>query len=225
MSFTSTSGVQRRGWLFIAAVAALGALLLAQGARQASAEDWTYNRLALSGAEEVPPVTSNTAGLFSGHFDAKAKTFQTDLSADGTTFVAAHLHLGAKGANGPVVALLYSSADGEGAIHPTVLVTPDSLTGPLKGDWAGFQKALAEGNIYANVHSKTNPGGVLRAQLPAKPELAPPPATKPAVAPKPPTTGTGLASGSTNTLPLAFGAVLMVTAIGGAAWKVSRKRA
>ena len=221
-----TNGVQRKGWLVITAIAALGALLLAQGARQAAAEDWTYNRLALSGAEEVPPVTSNTAGLFSGHFDAKAKTFQTDVSADGTTFVAAHLHLGAKGANGPVVALLYSSPDGENAIHPTVLVNADSLSGPLKGDWTGFQKALAEGNIYVNVHSKENPGGVLRVQLPARPALAPAPAPSPVVTPpKPPTTGSGLSSDSDATLPFVFGAALMVTAIAGATWTVSRKRA
>jgi hypothetical protein len=213
----------RRGWLTIAALAAVGLLLLANGATRGSAADWTYNRLALTGAEENPPVSENIAGLFSGDFNATAKTFQTDLSADGGNFVAAHLHLGAKGVNGPVVAVLYNNPDGQNAFHVTVLVTPDSLVGPLKGDWDGFVKALAEGNIYANAHTSDHPGGAMRVQLPANPDLLPKTPATPAV-PKPPATGTGFDASSDSTLPLAFGAVLIILAAGAATVTVAKRK-
>ena len=218
---TLTNVIQRKGWILIAAFSAIGLLLVAQGASRGSAQTaWQYDRLKLSGAEEVPVVTANTAGLFSASFDAAAKTLTADLSADGTTLIAAHLHLGAKGANGPVVVPLYASADGVQAIHPVVLVNADTLSGPLKGDWAGFVKALAEGNIYANVHSKDNPGGVIRVQLPAHPEVLPPAV----VAPKPPATGSGISADSGAFSPIGLGAVLLGLSAGGAALMVGRRK-
>ena len=169
----------------------------------------------------MPPVTANVAGLVSAAFDSAAKTLTVDLSGDGALFTAAHLHLGAKGANGPVVVALYSSADGEKAIHPIVVANADTLAGPLKGDWDGFVKALAEGNIYANVHTKDNPGGVMRVQLPAHPEFLPKPVV---VAPKPPVTGSGLASESGSLSPIGLGAALLAVAAGGAVLMVSRRK-
>ena len=136
---TLSNVVQRKGWLVIAAASAIGLLLVAQGASRGSAQTaWQYDRLKLSTAEEVPATTANVAGLVSASFDAVAKTLTVDLSGDGALFTAAHLHLGAKGANGPVVVALYSSADGEKAIHPIVVANADTLAGPLKGDWDGF---------------------------------------------------------------------------------------
>ena len=217
--------IKNRGWLAIAALTTTGALLMTQGSTLGSAQTaYQYDRLVMSGAEENPAVTTARphAGLFSASFDAVAKTLQADISGDGLElFTAAHLHLGAKGTNGPVVVSLFSSADGVTNFHATPLVNADSLAGPLKGDWDGFVKALAEGNIYANSHTKDHPGGVLRVQLPAHPEFLPKPA---AVVPKPPVTGSGLASDGGSDSTVLFGAILIGTAVVGATYMTTRRK-
>lgn len=81
---------------------------------------------------------------------------------------AAHIHEGAEGTNGPVVANLAAPADGnaadcltEGEVGPGT--TPKFPTGEKVAD------ILANpSNYYVNVHSSEYPGGAIRGQLQAQ---------------------------------------------------------
>ncbi len=129
----------------------------------------------LSGDQEVPPNDSQGTGV------AKFK-----LSEDGTELsyklivanidnvTQAHIHCGAEGVNGPVVAFLFGFvADGvtvngvlaEGTIT-TVIPRPDSPACP--GGVADFDDLLAKmrsGDAYVNVHTVEIPPGEIRGQI------------------------------------------------------------
>ena len=105
----------------------------------------------LSGANEVPPVT--TSGSGSGSFrvgpDGAVSGSVTTTGVPGT---AAHIHQGAKGQNGPVIVPLTKNGD--------TYITPAAakLT-------AAQMKEFKAGNLYVNVHSDKYKGGEIRAQL------------------------------------------------------------
>lgn len=129
----------------------------------------------LSGDQEVPPNDSQGTGV------AKFK-----LSEDGTELsyklivanidnvTQAHIHCGAEGVNGPVVAFLFGFvADGvtvngvlaEGTIT-SVIPRPDSPACP--GGVADFDDLLAKmrsGDAYVNVHTVELPPGEIRGQI------------------------------------------------------------
>ena len=163
----------------------------------------TLQTLTLTGAEEVPPVTTDATGTFL--WRTTAAGIETEIVALGAEFTMAHFHLGAKGTNGPVVAFLFGPVEGgQSSVHSTKTVTAADLVGPLAGKTlADLHKEIAAGNIYVNIHSVANPAGVLRAQVPA-----------PAVAPGPPNTGTGMA-GDVSFGETELGIVLLALAAAG----------
>ncbi|MFK8024627.1 MAG: spondin domain-containing protein [Ilumatobacter sp.] len=80
----------------------------------------------------------------------------------------AHIHLGAPGENGPVVATLFNGdpAPNSGQLRVNGEISADDLVGPLAGSstldlWAEIEA----GNAYINVHSAEFPGGELRSNL------------------------------------------------------------
>ena len=157
----------------------------------------------LSGAEEVPPVTSTTTGTFEWTLTGDVLSYRLRVNGDGLK--AAHLHLGPRGSNGPVVVTLFNSTDGAPSIDVSGTVLTASLSGPVAGNMADFLAALRSGNLYVNVHSAAHPAGVLRGQVPAQPA--------------PPATGSGLEGAGSRghswpRVALALGTVL---AAGGAA--------
>ncbi len=190
------------------AMATLGLALVLTNAQLTSAQtapSAAIKQITLSGSEEVPAVTVNAIGYFSGILtDGK---LEYDLSAVGPDLTAAHIHAGAKGSNGPVVAFLFGPADpAVGALHPTGTIAQANLVGPLAGNWKGFAEGMAKGELYVNVHSKANPAGVARAQIPAT-SIAPP---------KPPATGDGSMPGSRWPSQSAMGAGLLLLAVAAA---------
>lgn len=203
------------------------ALALAPSRGDAQSASVNIPQVTLSPGNEVPPVTGvNAIGYFSASVTANSMTF--DLSANGAPFTAAHIHLGAAGANGPVVAFLFGPADPpQNAIHPTGTLTVANLVGPLAGNWAGFADALKAGNLYVNAHSTDNPAGAVRAQIPATtaPVAATTPTPTAATAPRPPSTGEGLADhGSVSSTTIA-GILLILAATSVTGWQVARRRA
>ena len=83
-------------------------------------------------------------------------------------FSQAHIHQGAAGTNGGIIAFLAShdpAVSGDVLIEGT-LRTSD-LIGALAGDWDGFLADLVAGNLYVNVHTSANLGGEIRGQLAA----------------------------------------------------------
>jgi hypothetical protein len=114
---------------------------------------------ALSGNQEVPPRETPAIGatiLRQGEDDSVLE--YKIAVADITNVVAAHLHLGPFGENGPIVVPLFGPADpAGGTVNGTLVegqITADDLTGPLAGASLDTLEDLIEaGNIYVNVHT------------------------------------------------------------------------
>ncbi|MEO7581017.1 MAG: CHRD domain-containing protein [Massilia sp.] len=110
----------------------------------------------LSGTHEVPANTSAATGTGSITVAAD-KSVSGSVTVTGMTPTAAHIHEAAAGKNGGVIVPLTKSGDNTFAV-PAGTVLSDAQYAAYKA-----------GNLYVNVHSKTNPGGEVRAQLtPAK---------------------------------------------------------
>lgn len=166
----------------------------------------------LRGAEEVPPVTTSATGVFLA--TASSTSLSYTLRATGTGLTMAHIHLGAKGTNGPVVAFLFGpNAAGVSSIDVSGVITEQNLIGPLAGKMSDFQAALRNGQLYVNVHSLANPAGEIRGQIPGTPPTAP---------------GTGNVAATDDAQPLlplfVGGAIALLAALAGAGWVVARRR-
>jgi hypothetical protein len=204
---TVVSTWRRRGAFAAVLLSALaGTAMLLASATATSAQtapSVTIKPITLTGAEENPPVTANATGSFNATLtDGK---LEFDLSAVGPDLTQAHIHQGAKGTNGPVVAFLFGPADpAVDALHPTGTITVANLVGPLKDNWKGFTDAMAKGELYVNVHSTANPGGVVRAQIPAT-----------TLAPLPPNTGETATVASSGFNLMQVGGILLLVAAGG----------
>ncbi len=108
-------------------------------------------KVTLSGANEVPPVTTaaSGAGTISIADDGKVSGSVTTKGIDGTM---GHIHQAAPGKNGPVIVKLVKDGD-------TFRVPPDTTLD------AAQLAALKAGELYVNVHSAANKSGEIRAQL------------------------------------------------------------
>ena len=129
----------------------------------------------LSGDEEVPPVETRARGF------AKAKLRDGGSRLEYRAFfsrlrnvTAGHLHLGAPGENGPVVAFLIPQDLDELSRRERRFLrfgisgelTSTDLVGPLAGQpLDALTQAIKDGNVYVNIHTEQNPAGELRGQL------------------------------------------------------------
>lgn len=108
--------------------------------------------LVLVGATEVPAVV--TAATGSG-----SVTINPDMTVSGKVTViameatAAHIHMAAAGANGPVIVPFTKTADNTFEAPAGARLT--------EAQYAAFKA----GNLYVNVHSAKHPGGEVRAQI------------------------------------------------------------
>jgi len=109
-------------------------------------------RLTLTGAEEVPAVTTSATG--SATVDIKPdRSVTATVTVSGMTATASHIHEAAAGANGPVIVPFVKTGDNTFAAAEGAKLTE-----------AQYESYKA-GKLYVNVHSATNPGGEIRAQL------------------------------------------------------------
>ena len=107
---------------------------------------------ALTGDQEVPPVTTKATGKSSIKV-ASDKSVSGGVSFEGVTASAAHIHHAAPGANGPVIV-------------PLTKATETSFSVPAGTKLSDAQyDAYKAGNLYVNVHSAAHPGGEIRVQL------------------------------------------------------------
>jgi hypothetical protein len=168
--------------------------------------------LTLSGANEVPAVTSSGTGKFLGTATSTSLSYTLTASGTASGITMAHIHSGAAGSNGPIVADLITPGSGVASINQSGTITVANLKGPMAGDMAAFMAALRAGTLYVNVHTVANPGGELRAQFPAPPG--------------PPSTGdtASQASGIDSGMLLAAGALAGVGALAFGLGLVGRRR-
>ena len=147
----TTANLNKR--LTVRALALGGALaILGACSSMSTMMDKDTQSVALSGANEVPAVTTTASGT-------AVVTIKDDRSvvvkvtAKDMTATASHIHEGAAGANGPVIVPFTKTGDN----------MFESAAGAKLTDaqYASFKA----GNLYVNVHSAKNPGGEIRGQI------------------------------------------------------------
>lgn len=124
----------------------------------------------LRGAEEVPPVQTNATGdtVFKVNEDQRMMQYRLTVN-NLANFTEAHIHLGRRGENGPVVAFLFGPVDpgitvSQGTVQGTL--NQSDLVGPLAGQpFAELLNQMQAGNTYVNVHTKRHPAGEIRGQI------------------------------------------------------------
>lgn len=108
-------------------------------------------KVKLSGANEVPPVTTTASGEGTISI-ADDGTVSGSVMTKGVNGTAAHIHMGAPGKNGAVIVPLTKEGDTYKAPAGAKL-TADQMS------------AFKAGDLYVNVHSAANPNGEIRGQL------------------------------------------------------------
>jgi glucose/arabinose dehydrogenase len=125
----------------------------------------------LTGAQEVPPVDTAASGV--AHFMLNGDgTLSFELVATGpiTDALQAHIHLGARGQNGPIVAFLFGLGPGEdfqagdvissGSLDDSDVIERPGFTPTV----SNLVQRMRQGRAYVNLHTTAHPGGEIRGQ-------------------------------------------------------------
>ncbi len=107
----------------------------------------------LTGAQEVPSVTSIGSGTGVVSVDPATNQMRATIVTADINGTQAHIHLGATGVAGPIVFSLTENEAGSGVWTTTATLTTDQLT------------QLIAGNYYFNVHTAAYPDGEIRGQI------------------------------------------------------------
>lgn len=113
--------------------------------------------VALTGAQQVPPVQTSGSGMATLTYDPSTRqvTWSVSYSGLSSAVTMAHFHgPAAAGKNGPVV--IWISKRGGSASSP--ITGQATLT-------AAQAAQFAAGQWYVNVHTKDHPGGEIRGQV------------------------------------------------------------
>lgn len=179
----------------------------------------------LSAAEEVPSNASSATAQAVYTLSADGMTLHYTLTVSNITnpFMA-HIHVGAKGANGPVVLPLFNGPAASGLKNGTLIegdATAAQLAGPLAGKtMADLLAEMDAGNTYSNIHTNdgkdpagTGPGDLSAGEIRGQNVVAMPGL--------PSTGGGGMAQGFSPLLPVA----VLGLSLAGVALLESRRRA
>ncbi len=199
-------------------IVAVSALLAVGGA---TAQSGTFSA-SLSASEEVPVRPTFGTGSASFSFDGTGLSYQVFVQ-NIRNVVAAHIHLGQPGVNGPVVLTLFATSPPGVSFVGTLRTGAGSallasgrgttLEGPLAGQpMSALIAQMEAGNTYVNVHTNDGvppadtgpgdfPGGEIRGQI--RPgstgtTTPPPTGTTPPTSPPPTDTGSGELGGRTR---------------------------
>lgn len=156
--------------LVIAAIGLLSILSLAVSTSttvnaQGSEQKFTAK---LTAKEEVPPNDSPATGMAWVKTSESEAGFEVNVT-DIDKATAAHIHLGEKGKNGPVVVTLFKSDTPTEMKNGTLgegNFTATDFEGPMKGKGLNdLVTAMQNGSTYVNVHTTDMPDGEIRGQL------------------------------------------------------------
>ena len=113
-------------------------------------------KVPLTGAEEVPPVTTAGKGSDDLTWNQSTRVITWDITDSGLTgpVTMAHFHNGPEGKDGPaVIWLTKKGTEATGTIKGEATLTPEQAKQFEAGDW------------YINVHTKDHPAGEIRGQV------------------------------------------------------------
>lgn len=151
------------------ATSAMAALLLTfstnESTNLANAQGPVKFGFNLTGAEEVPPVNTNSTG--------KADISSYNVAGDSISYsvnstniknvTAGHIHFGKPSENGPIVFTLFQYDTPQNGVLVNGVITSDKLQGPLTGKKVSdLAFAGANGMLYMNIHTLENPDGEIR---------------------------------------------------------------
>jgi hypothetical protein len=122
--------------------------------------------VSLKGSEEVPPVQSEAISV--AEFTQTGMEYRA-YSVNATNIqgaTAGHIHLGAKGENGPVVFTLFKYDKPMNEVSENGTITADKFEGPMAGkQMSDLATAGVKGMLYVNIHTEQNPNGEIRGQV------------------------------------------------------------
>ena len=138
-------------------IVALALLSLTIGVAVAGAQGGNEFTASMKGSLESPTGPSKAAGSFTVRFEHGQACYTMSVRALGAKPVAAHIHKGAKGVNGPIVIDLKPTFKGTSPrVSKKCVSAKASVVSAIRKNPAGY---------YANVHTSKNPGGAARGQL------------------------------------------------------------
>jgi hypothetical protein len=109
-------------------------------------------RLSMTGAEETPPVQTSASGTGVVTVNPD-QTISGSFTTSGAAITVAHIHVGPAGKPGPVIIPLTRTGDNTWVVPAGARLTDEQ--------YARYKA----GELYVNFHTKTNPGGEIRAQI------------------------------------------------------------
>jgi len=142
----------------------LGVALVFGGQTAWAGENFTA--APLKGRSEVPAVDTQGTGVATFKLRDEGLRFKVNV-ANLDDVIAAHIHCGATGVNGPVAVTLF----GGSVVTPHGTLAQGVITAPDAGNLCGFDDldelvaAMQSGDTYVNVHTLVNPGGEIRGQV------------------------------------------------------------
>jgi hypothetical protein len=115
----------------------------------------------MRGSSETPKGPASASGTFTVEFENGQACFRMSVRGLGAFPVAAHIHRGAAGVNGPIVIDLKATARStwkgtSPRVAQKCVTAKASVVSAIRRNPAGY---------YANVHTSKNPGGAARGQL------------------------------------------------------------
>jgi hypothetical protein len=124
----------------------------------------------LSGANEVPAVTTTATGSATLSVSGTAITYTVNVTDLQNDALVAHIHVAAAGANGPVRLNLCGTGTPEPACStaPTGVLatgTNGTIVPPGAITFDSLLSAMRTGGAYVNVHTSANQGGEIRGQI------------------------------------------------------------
>ncbi len=152
------TNINRSTHLVPAAIGLLSVLLLAVFTSQAINAQGSEQKFTakLTAKEEVPPNDSPATGMAWIKPTEKEVGFKVNVT-DIDKANAAHIHMGEKGKNGPVIVTLFKSD------------TPTEMKNGTLGEGnftaTNFEGPMKNGSTYVNVHTTDMPDGEIRGQL------------------------------------------------------------
>ncbi|HEX2079160.1 MAG TPA: CHRD domain-containing protein [Longimicrobium sp.] len=138
------------------------------GAAACNGDDDEQYEATLTGAAEVPPVTTNATG--SAFFTVDGDELDFNVGAQNITGATmAHIHKGAPGEVGPAVVFLFAAAPPglsivAGSLNSGEIEATDMIAG-TGVSYDSLISLIRNGNAYVNIHTVANPQGEVRGQI------------------------------------------------------------
>jgi len=135
-------------------------------------EGGDHFRADLTGAEEVPPVTTAASAVALLTFNSDG-SLSYELRATGPiqNVLFSHIHLGARAQNGPIALFLFEPASPQnfnagdliasGTVHDSDVIARPGFTPTI----SNLVERMRQGRAYANLHTTAHPSGEIRGQV------------------------------------------------------------